>query len=155
MIRRPPRSTLFPYTTLFRSQLWRGDGSPGHEVLVKDFTSQYSSSGFGRFGMIGSHACFLADDGNGYELWTTDGTEAGTIKLTPSNLGSPYRYQSLSATDRSYFLYGDFYGSRVALWASDGTVTGTRRVATPQGMKQVAVPLIPFGGSFLLFGAAD
>src|SRR3712207_7311059 len=23
MIRRPPRSTLFPYTTLFRSELWR------------------------------------------------------------------------------------------------------------------------------------
>src|SRR2546427_1331911 len=23
MIRRPPRSTLFPYTTLFRSPLWR------------------------------------------------------------------------------------------------------------------------------------
>src|SRR2546422_5973065 len=23
MIRRPPRSTLFPYTTLFRSQAWR------------------------------------------------------------------------------------------------------------------------------------
>src|SRR3712207_7642073 len=23
MIRRPPRSTLFPYTTLFRSKLWR------------------------------------------------------------------------------------------------------------------------------------
>src|SRR5256885_3625768 len=27
MIRRPPRSTLFPYTTLFRSQLLGGDGS--------------------------------------------------------------------------------------------------------------------------------
>src|SRR6201746_2897481 len=25
MIRRPPRSTLFPYTTLFRSQLWVSD----------------------------------------------------------------------------------------------------------------------------------
>src|SRR5260221_2871091 len=25
MIRRPPRSTLFPYTTLFRSQAGRGD----------------------------------------------------------------------------------------------------------------------------------
>src|SRR5258708_28514285 len=24
MIRRPPRSTLFPYTTLFRSSRWRG-----------------------------------------------------------------------------------------------------------------------------------
>src|SRR3712207_8344715 len=31
MIRRPPRSTLFPYTTLFRSQLRRppGGGGPG------------------------------------------------------------------------------------------------------------------------------
>src|SRR3712207_8033716 len=28
MIRRPPRSTLFPYTTLFRSHL--GDGHLGH-----------------------------------------------------------------------------------------------------------------------------
>src|SRR3712207_8398870 len=38
MIRRPPRSTLFPYTTLFRSRCWllvsgcsaaRGSGAPG------------------------------------------------------------------------------------------------------------------------------
>src|SRR5437764_10960119 len=32
MIRRPPRSTLFPYTTLFRSLTWRtagGGGRPG------------------------------------------------------------------------------------------------------------------------------
>src|SRR2546429_6921696 len=28
MIRRPPRSTLFPYTTLFRSHVHRG--TPGH-----------------------------------------------------------------------------------------------------------------------------
>src|SRR5207249_7333066 len=27
MIRRPPRSTLFPYTTLFRSNLWTPDGT--------------------------------------------------------------------------------------------------------------------------------
>src|SRR3712207_8255566 len=27
MIRRPPRSTLFPYTTLFRSPVWSPDGS--------------------------------------------------------------------------------------------------------------------------------
>src|SRR2546430_9417520 len=28
MIRRPPRSTLFPYTTLFRSQMAEGTGHP-------------------------------------------------------------------------------------------------------------------------------
>src|SRR5690349_22452597 len=34
MIRRPPRSTLFPYTTLFRSHLEqeRGDRGPGRRV---------------------------------------------------------------------------------------------------------------------------
>src|SRR5256885_10282139 len=30
MIRRPPRSTLFPYTTLFRSDGRRHDGALGH-----------------------------------------------------------------------------------------------------------------------------
>src|SRR3712207_6881271 len=31
MIRRPPRSTLFPYTTLFRS----GDAAEGHEAQAR------------------------------------------------------------------------------------------------------------------------
>src|SRR5258708_8331502 len=31
MIRRPPRSTLFPYTTLFRSKRW-----PGYKALRKE-----------------------------------------------------------------------------------------------------------------------
>src|SRR2546426_5034967 len=30
MIRRPPRSTLFPYTTLFRSPVNYGDDADGH-----------------------------------------------------------------------------------------------------------------------------
>src|SRR3712207_8331472 len=33
MIRRPPRSTLFPYTTLFRSPPWLRLRSDGEEVL--------------------------------------------------------------------------------------------------------------------------
>src|SRR2546427_6008506 len=32
MIRRPPRSTLFPYTTLFRSDGWRGAARAGASV---------------------------------------------------------------------------------------------------------------------------
>src|SRR5260370_25117784 len=34
MIRRPPRSTLFPYTTLFRSTLRLWDAGTGKELLV-------------------------------------------------------------------------------------------------------------------------
>src|SRR3712207_7305404 len=33
MIRRPPRSTLFPYTTLFRSQALAGILVPGHRLV--------------------------------------------------------------------------------------------------------------------------
>src|SRR2546427_11799911 len=33
MIRRPPRSTLFPYTTLFRSEFSPRGGRPGHLFL--------------------------------------------------------------------------------------------------------------------------
>src|SRR3712207_7353568 len=36
MIRRPPRSTLFPYTTLFRSPDQVGHGAAGPERLVGD-----------------------------------------------------------------------------------------------------------------------
>src|SRR2546425_1370612 len=35
MIRRPPRSTLFPYTTLFRSQIPRVEPPPGTMPLVR------------------------------------------------------------------------------------------------------------------------
>src|SRR5260370_23079227 len=34
MIRRPPRSTLFPYTTLFRSLRDKGQIQPGQKVLI-------------------------------------------------------------------------------------------------------------------------
>src|SRR3712207_7770040 len=34
MIRRPPRSTLFPYTTLFRSSRWLGLVLAGYVALV-------------------------------------------------------------------------------------------------------------------------
>src|SRR6266511_6023316 len=38
MIRRPPRSTLFPYTTLFRSQLKTRIGGERIEVVLSDST---------------------------------------------------------------------------------------------------------------------
>src|SRR2546429_6697331 len=44
MIRRPPRSTLFPYTTLFRSKPNRGVGSR-YFCAIADQTSGISSGG--------------------------------------------------------------------------------------------------------------
>src|SRR5256885_15249608 len=44
MIRRPPRSTLFPYTTLFRSA--HGIGNAFYEQLVYDDTGQLQTASF-------------------------------------------------------------------------------------------------------------
>src|SRR5260370_12335306 len=38
MIRRPPRSTLFPYTTLFRSRKWLGSQSRPEAKPVADWS---------------------------------------------------------------------------------------------------------------------
>src|SRR5262249_61865089 len=39
MIRRPPRSTLFPYTTLFRSSAIQGSNVPNPDEAVPSFVS--------------------------------------------------------------------------------------------------------------------
>src|SRR3712207_7708607 len=46
MIRRPPRSTLFPYTTLFRSRtvLRSGAHTPRREILGSKYPRKYISS---------------------------------------------------------------------------------------------------------------
>src|SRR5260370_35361808 len=40
MIRRPPRSTLFPYTTLFRSRSWERVGSIGSAAAAASPTAK-------------------------------------------------------------------------------------------------------------------
>src|SRR2546425_4434103 len=44
MIRRPPRSTLFPYTTLFRSTLEQDQAHPAHQMPSR-ITGQNVSHG--------------------------------------------------------------------------------------------------------------
>src|SRR2546427_7702990 len=44
MIRRPPRSTLFPYTTLFRSARWADDGNSSAAFPSKPLAAAPGSS---------------------------------------------------------------------------------------------------------------
>src|SRR2546427_12575271 len=48
MIRRPPRSTLFPYTTLFRSDSMRGRNTPSPEL---EKVAAYVAGAFKRVGL--------------------------------------------------------------------------------------------------------
>src|SRR5436189_4283544 len=64
MIRRPPRSTLFPYTTLFRSQLagvgrWRRDrrAAPGRIRLSIEINQTFAALDRKSTRLNSSHRC--------------------------------------------------------------------------------------------------
>src|SRR3712207_6866576 len=62
MIRRPPRSTLFPYTTLFRSRR-RAGGASGRSACARRFTQsccRARDSAPGRRGRAGGAPCATA-----------------------------------------------------------------------------------------------
>src|SRR3712207_7369865 len=67
MIRRPPRSTLFPYTTLFRSPIWRRSIARGGLRSGRFYAT--AAVAFGRV-YIGS------TDGRVYSLSARDGRVA-------------------------------------------------------------------------------
>src|SRR2546427_6591877 len=54
MIRRPPRSTLFPYTTLFRSLLSHPEDQRDHLYLPRTRAGRLGSSSRGGRGKIGA-----------------------------------------------------------------------------------------------------
>src|SRR5258708_39557495 len=80
MIRRPPRSTLFPYTTLFRSPKQQGKAEPANRGLWRLGATSYRG---GRWtpllefpecsGRIDSPAAAIAGPDGGLQLaWITD-----------------------------------------------------------------------------------
>src|SRR2546425_7017929 len=70
MIRRPPRSTLFPYTTLFRSLVAGGDGSGGRAVAS---SSEKNSHPFvsGNFA-LGCFTMAKFPETNGWEFFRSE-----------------------------------------------------------------------------------
>src|SRR5258706_14148509 len=111
MIRRPPRSTLFPYTTLFRSYVFtRGDGRDTiGDNSVGTFTPWYTyvaDSGQAdslRFGAgIGASDLGAHISGNDLVLTINDAANpAAADQITLQNwaLGSNYWIESLQFAD--------------------------------------------------------
>src|SRR5690348_17951699 len=56
MIRRPPRSTLFPYTTLFRSQF---TGIEGSTVPLSDTIEAFTKIADGEYDHVAEQAFFM------------------------------------------------------------------------------------------------
>src|SRR3989454_5728817 len=77
MIRRPPRSTLFPYTTLFRSRI------PKVQEMVRNFFGKEPHKGVNPDEVVALGAAVQAGGltGGGKDILLLDGTKNGRANL--------------------------------------------------------------------------
>lgn len=156
-------------------ELWKTDGTEEGTVLVKDISTgshgsiNPTASSNNPFVNFAGNLLFRANNGtNGYELWKSDGTEAGTVLVKDINPGD-------GSSNSFGELIGNFddpltvFGSEVyfaaddgthgpELWKTDGTAAGTFMVKDifPRGVPSNLRPggITPLNG-MLLFVAPD
>src|SRR2546429_6216910 len=84
MIRRPPRSTLFPYTTLFRSVEVRNE--PGDEETLKELRSMYEP-----YTEVLSRYLMMPLAGWLPKPRSTDNWQTSAWEITPQTAEQPFR----------------------------------------------------------------
>src|SRR3712207_7340774 len=94
MIRRPPRSTLFPYTTLFRSLQGSTTG-----VGIVGYTMG------GGFGWLGRKYGFAADSVKEADVVTADGEDRKSTRLNSSHANISYAVFCLKKKKKTYLEY--------------------------------------------------
>src|SRR2546429_257054 len=122
MIRRPPRSTLFPYTTLFRSvrQARREDGSPG---LASGWLTQGAPLGAAITLRLRAHRNFRLED-NLQRPLVLIGNGTGL-----AGLRSHLRARAAAGLGPNWLLFGErnaahdrLYGDELQAWCDGGVL---------------------------------
>ncbi len=139
----------------YDAQLWISDATNGGTVKLANIPSFIPANPPDRFTPVGDLLFFRVFDAEGYALWVTDGTSAGTrmLDFDPSVAyhGSPV---SMVAHDGQLYFSAAFHSSsllfgRYLLYKSDGTQLGT----SPTGV--LATAGVGSNGSELFFSGSD
>ncbi len=121
---------------------WVSDGTPAGTFKLAEIrtgtSGSYPTVLQGMNLATTSHHCFfVANKGSNHNLWSTDGTVAGTVQLTPDALNTQ-TYNSTAAfevTAKTLF----FTSGTNSIYKSDGTVGGTNLIRSdlyyPTNMK--------------------
>lgn len=131
--------------------LFRMDSSATAPILIRPFLPVFLSPEFavGPFGIAAASTVilFVASDGRHTELWKSDGTPEGTVKVkdvTPGRLFDP----SFVVANQGRVFFDAASGLQDRqLWVSDGTSVGTFALFTSRGL----VPLGPLDGNFFFW----
>ncbi len=103
---------------------------------------------------------FTANNGtNGYQLWSSDGTRAGTMKVASLLQGSAttFLFSLTNVNGRLFFMVVDATNT-YALWTSDGTQSGIVKVADVilgDAIYRAATPELVAVNDTLFFRATD
>ena len=143
-------------------ELWKSDGTPEGTKLVKDINPGMGSSFHYRFAEFVAYKgalYFQANDGvHGFELWKTDGTEAGTTlvedihTLSPAGNSNPGRFTVMNEV--LYFsAYHGLGGQKLRRF--DGTppsrlVNNNDVVGVSTAPDNIAVPFTVLNGQLYL-----
>lgn len=116
-------------------ELFVTDGTNDGTRLVKDINPgtasafeprAYGGDNFARFTNVNGKTVFSAKDASGWQLWVTDGTSAGTTRLTSE---APTRRANAPIIGAVYNGEAYFSGRSdefgIELWKTDGTAEGT------------------------------
>jgi ELWxxDGT repeat protein len=112
------------------SEVWRSDGTDAGTYMLADIgpgKQSYGGSPVFSGVVLDGVLYFAADDTvSGSELWRTDGTREGTflaVDIVPGYVGSDLADLTVAGGRLYFSRYTD------GLWVSDGTTSGTRKLA--------------------------
>lgn len=123
------------------SALWRSDGTAGSTVLLKRLGSGgyygYDDYENGRLVGVGDTLFFSVQRDEAAELWRSDGTKAGTVRVKRFPAGDNDEYgadgpENLTAVGNTLFFTASDDEHGEELWKSNGTAAGTVMVANIQ-----------------------
>jgi len=117
-------------------ELWKSDGTEAGTVMVKDIYP-----GFGEFGAsnpvglagVNGRLFFRAESPSpsGAQLWTSDGTETGTVRIAIMNPGGNCLAQSFTGVGNDIFFSGTDGSSGIELWVMSDDLVGVGSIDTP------------------------
>lgn len=147
------------------SELWKSDGTEAGTVRVKDINPGVASSLLGlgnQLAVSDGSLIFAARDAvSGQELWKSDGTYAGTVRLMDIEPGSGWGIPEfgsppITTVGKVCFLRASDGVRGAELWKTDGTAKGTvllQDIALGAGSSDP--DLFAAAGSRVFFSAND
>ncbi len=108
--------------------LWKSDGTEAGTSFIRQLAPGPGSLDNGGQNFFADQAAgklfFILSDGQRRDLWRSDGTDAGTLQLTPGP-AHVAGYSTVRAAGNVVFFEGTDDDHGAELWKSDGTPEGT------------------------------